>query len=77
MARDVGAHLSGRYFLLNNMTWFDKLGKSRRGVKNSMQEDFLTNLRRLTLVHERSSPSGEDYFRFESNGGDSKDGGAE
>ncbi|KAI0037190.1 plasma-membrane proton-e [Vararia minispora EC-137] len=54
------------YFVLNSITWFDKLGKSKRGVKNSLQEDFLANLRRLTLVHERSGSGGEDYFRFES-----------
>jgi H+-transporting ATPase len=35
----------------------------QRGEKNEKHEDFLTNLRRLTLVHEMSGS--EDVFRFE------------
>lgn len=58
------------YFVLNQITWFDRLGKSKRGVKNSRQEDFLTNLRRLTLVHERSGD--EDVFHFAPESKDAK-----
>ncbi|TFY83751.1 hypothetical protein EWM64_g257 [Hericium alpestre] len=55
------------YFIMNKIKWLDDIGKSKRGTKNKRHEDFLTNLRRLTLVHERlSGPSGEeDVFRFE------------
>lgn len=35
----------------------------QRGKKNQKHEDFLTNLRRLTLVHEMSG--NEDVFRFQ------------
>lgn len=36
----------------------------QRGTRNKTKEDFLTNLRRLTLVHQRTS-GGDDFFRFE------------
>ncbi|KAI0045238.1 plasma-membrane proton-e [Auriscalpium vulgare] len=61
------------YFILNKITFLDNLGKSKRGMKNKKQEDFLTNLRRLTLVHERAGD--EDVFRFQTNG-DKKTNGA-
>ncbi|KAI0065005.1 plasma-membrane proton-e [Artomyces pyxidatus] len=51
------------YFLLNSIKFLDNLGKSKRGTKNKKQEDFLTNLRRLTLVHERAGD--DDVFRFQ------------
>jgi acetamidase/formamidase len=35
----------------------------QRGKKNEKHEDFLTNVRRLTLVHETSGT--EDVFRFQ------------
>jgi hypothetical protein len=37
--------------------------RAQRGKKNEKHEDFLTNLRRLTLVHEMSGS--EDVFRFQ------------
>ena len=45
--------------------WSVRLTNSRaqRGKKNEKHEDFLTNLRRLTLVHEMSGS--EDVFRFQ------------
>ncbi len=36
---------------------------SQRGKKNEKREDFLTNLRRLTLVHEMIG--NEEVFRFQ------------
>ncbi|TFY71243.1 hypothetical protein EVG20_g1768 [Dentipellis fragilis] len=58
------------YFVLNKITWLERLGRSKRGTTNKKHEDFLTNLRRLTLVHERASgPNGdEDVFRFQPEG---------
>ena len=35
----------------------------QRGTKNEKREDFLTNLRRLTLVHEMSG--NEEVFRIQ------------
>jgi len=55
------------YFLLNKITFLEKLGKKMRGKKNAKHEDFLTNLRRLTLVHEMSG--NEDVFRFQESSG--------
>ncbi|EIM83596.1 plasma-membrane proton-e [Stereum hirsutum FP-91666 SS1] len=52
------------YFILDKIPWLDRLGKSTRGTRNKTKEDFLTNLRRLTLVHQRTS-GGDDFFRFE------------
>ncbi|KAI9458885.1 plasma-membrane proton-e [Lactarius psammicola] len=51
------------YSLLNKISFLDKLGKMMRGKKNEKHEDFLTNLRRLTLVHEMIG--NEDVFRFQ------------
>ncbi|KAI0287666.1 plasma-membrane proton-e [Russula brevipes] len=58
------------YFLLSQITFLDKLGRKMRGEKNEKHEDFLTNLRRLTLVHEMSGS--EDVFRFEQGRGSSR-----
>ncbi|KAF8271836.1 E1-E2 ATPase-domain-containing protein [Lactarius quietus] len=51
------------YTLLNKISALDKLGKMTRGKKNEKREDFLTNLRRLTLVHEMIG--NEEVFRFQ------------
>lgn len=51
------------YSLLNKISALDRLGKMMRGKKNEKREDFLTNLRRLTLVHEMIG--NEDVFRFQ------------
>ncbi|KAN0105177.1 plasma-membrane proton-e [Russula decolorans] len=51
------------YFLLNKISFLDRLGKKMRGTKNEKREDFLTNLRRLTLVHEMSG--NEEVFRIQ------------
>lgn len=46
--------------------WLSRLTKFRvqRGTKNEKREDFLTNLRRLTLVHEMSGNE-EVVFRIQ------------
>ncbi|KAH9174710.1 plasma-membrane proton-e [Lactarius sanguifluus] len=51
------------YSLLNKISFLDRLGKMMRGKKNEKHEDFLANLRRLTLVHEMIG--NEDVFRFQ------------
>jgi len=50
------------YYLLSKISFLEKLGKKTRGQKNEKHEDFLINLRRLTLVHEMSGD--EEIFRF-------------
>ncbi|KAI0322629.1 plasma-membrane proton-e [Amylostereum chailletii] len=57
------------YYLLNNIQWLDNLGKSRRGHKNKRYEDFLENLRRLTLVHEKDGAM--EHYHF-ADGGEKK-----
>ncbi|KAI0278011.1 plasma-membrane proton-e [Russula aff. rugulosa BPL654] len=51
------------YFILSKISFLDRLGKTKRGTKNEKREDFLTNLRRLTLVHEMSG--NEEVFRIQ------------
>lgn len=55
------------YFVLNKITWLDNLGRISRSKKNTKYENFLTDLQRLTLVHEGShsaNGAGGEYFRF-------------
>ncbi|KAF8480397.1 plasma-membrane proton-e [Russula ochroleuca] len=51
------------YFILSKISFLDNLGKKTRGKKNEKREDFLINLRRLTLVHEMGG--NEEVFRFQ------------
>ena len=44
------------------MRWLDNVGRRNRSKKNVKLENFITEMQRLTLVHERSG--GEDLFRF-------------
>ncbi|GAA5999350.1 plasma-membrane proton-efflux P-type ATPase [Rhodotorula paludigena] len=43
------------YWLLNKIPWLDNLGRKTRSKKNPVLENFLTELQRLTIVHERNS----------------------
>ncbi|KAH9984507.1 plasma-membrane proton-e [Russula vinacea] len=52
------------YFILSKISYLDNLGKKMRGKKNEKREDFLINLRRLTLVHEMMGGT-EEVFRFQ------------
>jgi H+-transporting ATPase len=47
---------------LNKITWLDNLGRATRSKKNAQLENFLTDLQRLTIVHE--GEHGESHFRF-------------
>ncbi|ETW74592.1 P-type ATPase [Heterobasidion irregulare TC 32-1] len=51
------------YLLLNKIKWLDNIGRRNRSSKNSKLENFLTEMRRMTLIHERDS-HGEDFYRF-------------
>jgi len=54
------------YYILSKISFLDKLGKKTRGAKNEKHEDFLIDLRRLTLVHEMSGD--EEILRFRPEG---------
>ncbi|KAI0920015.1 hypothetical protein AcV7_006027 [Taiwanofungus camphoratus] len=51
------------YLLLNKINWLTNLGRPHRSKKDIQMENFITEMQRLTLVHERDS-RGEDYFRI-------------
>lgn len=44
------------------MTWLDNLGRAKRHNKNEKLENFLTELQRLTVVHETDHTG--SYYRF-------------
>ena len=50
--------------MLNKITWFDTIGRVKRSTKNEKLENFLTDLQRLTIVHE--TDHGGSYYRFAS-----------
>ncbi|ORY32156.1 putative hydrogen-exporting ATPase [Naematelia encephala] len=52
------------YLILNKMSWLDHLGRSTRHHKNEKLENFLTDLQRLTIVHESDNTG--SYYRFAS-----------
>jgi H+-transporting ATPase len=49
--------------MLNKVSWLDNLGRATRSKKNEKLENFLTDLQRLTIVHE-SDHDGGSHFRF-------------
>lgn len=51
--------------MLNKVSWLDNLGRATRSKKNEKLENFLTDLQRLTIVHE-SDHDGGSHFRFAS-----------
>jgi len=53
------------YYLLTRMTWLDNIGRRTRSKKNEKLENFLSELQRLTLVHERNEERG-DLYHFSS-----------
>ncbi|KZT36280.1 plasma-membrane proton-e [Sistotremastrum suecicum HHB10207 ss-3] len=53
------------YLLLNKITWLDRIGRRNRSKKNEKLENFMTELQRMTFVHESDgSQSGGDHYRF-------------
>jgi H+-transporting ATPase len=49
--------------VLNKITWLDNIGRHTRSSKNEKLENFLTDLQRLTIVHE-SDGNGSSFYRF-------------
>lgn len=52
--------------LLSRIKWLDNIGRSSRSTKNEKLENFLTDLQRLTIVHE-TDKDGLSQYRFSSN----------
>ncbi|KAH9942776.1 hypothetical protein B0H21DRAFT_779923 [Amylocystis lapponica] len=55
------------YTLLNSFKWLDNIGRRVRSKKNAKMENFITEMQRMTLVHERDS-KGEDVYRLSPGG---------
>jgi H+-transporting ATPase len=52
--------------ILNKIRWLDHVGRTQRSKKNEKLENFLTDLQRLTIVHETDHTG--SYYRFASGG---------
>lgn len=50
------------YFVLNRIPSLDRLGRRQRSVKNQVMEDFMTNIQRLTIVHEKAEEGKPDVY---------------
>jgi H+-transporting ATPase len=50
--------------ILNKIRWLDNIGRTTRSHKNEKLENFLTDLQRLTIVHETDHTG--SYYRFAS-----------
>lgn len=51
--------------MLNQLTFLDNLGRKQRSKKNAKLEDFLTELQRLTVVHEQDATgTGSSHYRI-------------
>ena len=61
------------YYILSKITWLDNLGRATRSRKNEKLENFLTDLQRLTIVHESSGDGGGGFYRFASGAATSKE----
>jgi H+-transporting ATPase len=59
--------------LLSRIAWLDNIGRSSRSNKNEKLENFLTDLQRLTIVHEKDK-DGLSQYRFSSKGANEEDG---
>ncbi|KAH9930698.1 uncharacterized protein B0H18DRAFT_993122 [Fomitopsis serialis] len=59
------------YFLLSRMRWLDNVGRRNRSRKDVKLENFITEMQRLTFVHEHDA-QGESYYRL-SSGNSSQD----
>ncbi|KAJ6607066.1 hypothetical protein B0H10DRAFT_2228273 [Mycena sp. CBHHK59/15] len=51
------------YYILNKWRWLGNLGRLPRSKKNEKLENFITELQRLTIHHERGQ-TGDDYYRI-------------
>lgn len=50
-------------FVLNKWDWLAHIGRLPRSKKNEKLENFIAELQRLTIHHERGE-TGDDYYRF-------------
>ncbi|GAA5951941.1 hypothetical protein JCM21900_000097 [Sporobolomyces salmonicolor] len=50
------------YWVLNKIPFLNNLGRKKRSDKNTVVEDFMQELKRMTLIHERSED--QSVFRF-------------
>ncbi|KAJ7834384.1 plasma-membrane proton-e [Mycena olivaceomarginata] len=51
------------YFVLNKWNWLGHIGRMPRSKKNEKLENFIAELQRLTIHHERGQ-AGDDYYRL-------------
>lgn len=51
-------------YLLSKIRWLDNIGRRNRSHKNTKLENLLTEMQRLTLVHEHDS-NGESHYRIQ------------
>ncbi|KAF8179372.1 hypothetical protein K438DRAFT_1680609 [Mycena galopus ATCC 62051] len=51
------------YYVLNKWSWLGHLGRMPRSKKDAKLENFLAELQRLTIHHERGQ-QGDDYYRL-------------
>jgi H+-transporting ATPase len=52
------------YFLLNRWKWLDDLGRTKRGKIDRRVEDFITELQRVTVVHEHhDEATGKEIYK--------------
>ncbi|GAA5992525.1 hypothetical protein JCM10908_000864 [Rhodotorula pacifica] len=57
--------IAGVWWVLNKINWLNELGRHKAGKKNPLLENFLTEVQRLTIVHERSDdPDQPSVFKF-------------
>ncbi|EIM19139.1 plasma-membrane proton-e [Wallemia mellicola] len=49
------------YIIMNNMKWLNNVGRKQRGKIDRRVEDFMNELQRITIVHERSD---RDVYRL-------------
>jgi len=59
------------YLVLSKVRFLDNIGRKKRSNKNEKLENFLTDLQRLTIVHE--TDHGGSYYRFASGAATGKD----
>ncbi|KZT67562.1 plasma-membrane proton-e [Daedalea quercina L-15889] len=62
------------YYLLSKIKWLDNIGRRNRSHKNTKLENLLTEMQRLTLVHEHDS-NGESYYRISKGNSEDKNSG--
>jgi len=50
------------YFLLNQITWLDNLGRKNRSVHDSKMENIIGHLSKLAVKHEQDAKTGESRW---------------